>query len=156
MKTGIDLVEIGIGNIGSVKYCLERLGIDYRLVNPDSPPDGTRPLVLPGVGAFGAVMQALRRNQFDILLKELIQKGLPYLGICVGLQVLFEGSEESPEVPGLGLLKGKVVRFKEGKIPQIGWNNITNLKVLCVSCNLSMSSRNLEEFKAEYYIDQLI
>jgi imidazole glycerol phosphate synthase glutamine amidotransferase subunit len=124
MKTEIDLVEIGIGNIGSVKRCLNRLGVNYRTANQDNPPDGTRPMILPGVGNFAAVMQALRQNQFDSKLCQLIQQGTPYLGICVGLQILFQDSEESPGVPGLSLLNGQVVRFKQGKVPHVGWNLI--------------------------------
>lgn len=124
MKTKIDLVEIGIGNTGSVKRCLERLGAEFRTVNSVNQPDGSRPLVLPGVGQFGSVMQALQQNNLDVCLRNLILGGTPYLGICVGMQVLFEGSEESANVPGLGLLRGNVVRFKKGKIPQIGWNLI--------------------------------
>ena len=127
INTEIDLVEIGIGNIGSVKRCLERLGVKYRTVGPTNHPDGKRPLVLPGVGQFGAVMQALKQNKFDLYLRNLILAGTPYLGICVGLQILFENSEESPNIPGLGLLKGKIVRFRQGKIPQIGWNLIKPL-----------------------------
>jgi imidazole glycerol phosphate synthase glutamine amidotransferase subunit len=122
MKFQVDLVDIGIGNIGSVKRCLERLQVDFRVVNADSHPDGSRPLILPGVGQFGAVMKAFQRNQFDNCLRKLILTGTPYLGICVGLQILFEGSEESAGVSGLGLCEGKVIRFQQGKIPQIGWN----------------------------------
>ena len=124
MKFQVDLVDIGIGNIGSVKRCLERLGTGFRVVNANNFPDGERPLILPGVGQFGAVMQALQQNKFDCSLRDLILAGTPYLGICIGLQILFEGSEESPNVSGLGLFKGQVVRFQAGKIPQIGWNLI--------------------------------
>ena len=123
----VDLIETGIGNIGSVKRCLQRLNVDVRVVNQFSHPDGTRPLVLPGVGQFGAIMQALQQNKLDVCLRNLIIGGTPYLGICVGMQILFDGSEESDETPGLSLLKGKVLRFQNGKIPQIGWNLITSV-----------------------------
>jgi len=118
----VDLIEIGIGNIGSVKRCLDNLGIDFRTVDANNQPDGSRPLILPGVGQFGAVMKALKQNDLDSCLRNLILQGTPYLGICIGLQVLFESSEESKETPGLGLIKGEVVRFQNGKVPQIGWN----------------------------------
>jgi imidazole glycerol phosphate synthase glutamine amidotransferase subunit len=118
----VDLIEIGIGNIGSVKRCLDNLGIDFRTVNVNNQPDGSRPLVLPGVGQFGAVMKALKQNEFDSCIRNLILKGTPYLGICIGLQILLERSEESKETPGLGLIKGEVIRFQNGKVPQIGWN----------------------------------
>ncbi len=119
MATKIDLVEIGIGNSGSVKRCLERLGVEFRIVNSIDQPDGSRPLVLPGVGQFGSVMQALQKNNLHACLHNLISSGTPYLGICVGMQVLFEGSEESANIPGLGLIKGKVVRFKKEKFRKL-------------------------------------
>lgn len=120
----VDLIDIGAGNIGSVSRCLERLSIDYRKVGPDHPPDGSRPLILPGVGAFGAFMKALKRNGFSEHLTRLVKDGTPYLGICVGLQVLFETSTETQGTEGLNLLPGKVVSYRRGKIPQIGWNMI--------------------------------
>ncbi len=123
----IDLVEIGIGNVGSIKRCLDRLGVKYHIVGPGNPPNGKHPLILPGVGQFGAIMQALKQSDFDLCLHNLILAGTPYLGICVGLQILFDSSEESKNVSGLGLLKGKIVRFRQGKIPQIGWNLIKPL-----------------------------
>lgn len=122
----IELVDIDCGNIGSVSRCLERLEIPYRKVGPDKPPSGNVPLVLPGVGAFGAVMSALSRNGFDGVVKNLVRQGVPFLGICVGLQVLFEHSEESLGIPGLGLLSGRVVPYRQGKVPQIGWNRIAS------------------------------
>ncbi|MEB3206181.1 MAG: imidazole glycerol phosphate synthase subunit HisH, partial [Vampirovibrionales bacterium] len=93
-------------------------------------PTGHNPILLPGVGAFGALMQALNQRGLSSTLKTLIAQGTPYLGICVGLQVLFEASEESPGCPGLGVLKGRVKKFTSDakdspiKIPQIGWNRI--------------------------------
>lgn len=121
----IHLVDIGVGNIGSVARCLDRLEISYDRVTPDAPPDGSRPVVVPGVGSFGGIMSALSQNGLDARLKALGQEGVPYLGLCVGLQVLFEQSEENPGVSGLGLFPGRVVKFKSGKVPQIGWNQVT-------------------------------
>ncbi len=123
MKTEVDLVDVAGGNLGSVRRCLDRLGVPYNLVNPGNEPDGTRPIILPGVGNFGAVMQNLQKDGFDKLVKRLVAEGTPYLGICVGMQILFEWGEESDSA-GLGLLSGKVVKFQQGKIPQIGWNRI--------------------------------
>jgi imidazole glycerol-phosphate synthase subunit HisH len=124
MKTEVDLVDIGGGNIGSISRCLERLGINYRPVDADNLPDGSRPLVVPGVGNFGAVMNALAACGLDRTLVKLVNAGTPYLGICVGMQILFNESEESPNAKGLGLLPGKVVRFQHPKVPQIGWNKL--------------------------------
>ena len=121
----VELVDVGGGNIGSVMRFLERMGISYRHVqNPDQL-TGKSPLILPGVGNFGAVMQHLRKIGLADPVIDLVKKGTPFLGVCVGMQILFEGSEESPNEPGLGLLKGKVVKFNCGKVPQIGWNQIT-------------------------------
>ncbi len=124
MKVEIDLVEVGGGNTGSVRRCLQRLGVSYRDVGPENLPDGTRPLILPGVGAFGTVMNSLRSNGMDQVIRTLVSKGTPLLGICVGMQVLFDGSEEAPGIPGLSLIPGMVVRFTANKVPQIGWNYI--------------------------------
>jgi imidazole glycerol-phosphate synthase subunit HisH len=122
MKTKVDLVDIGIGNIGSVKRCLNRLDIEFNIVGPERLPSGSLPIVLPGVGNFAAIMEALNKNRFNCVLSDLLRSGTPYLGICVGLQVLFESSEESPHSAGLSLLEGQVISFKQGKVPQIGWN----------------------------------
>lgn len=135
----VDVLNYGGGNLGSMLRALERLAIPYRVWDGlDAPasheehhqsglPDGSQPLLLPGVGAFGSVMQGLKERGFDALLKRLVGEGsTPFLGVCVGQQVLFESSEESPDVAGLGLLKGAVRRFTAGKVPQIGWNHVAN------------------------------
>ncbi len=124
----IDVVDYGGGNLGSALRCLSRLGCEYRLVggehSENSLPTGENPLLFPGVGAFGAAMANLEKDGLGNRVRELVRAGTPYLGICIGLQVLFEGSEEAPDTPGLGLIPGKVVRFTQGKVPQIGWNRI--------------------------------
>jgi glutamine amidotransferase len=120
----IDLVDIGVGNIGSVSRCLERLYVPYQRVGPNKFPEGGNPILLPGVGSFSGIMNALRTNEFDQYLKTLIQAGTPYLGLCVGLQILFDESDESPGIQGLSLLPGRVVRYTQGKVPQVGWNLI--------------------------------
>lgn len=124
MSEGIDLVDIGGGNIGSVRRCLHRLDIPFRDVGAENLPDGSRPLILPGVGAFGAVMQQLNASNLANTVTQLVRGGTPYLGICVGMQVLFDSSTESPGVGGLGIVPGEVVRFNAAKVPQIGWNRI--------------------------------
>lgn len=123
MKTEVDLVDVAGGNLGSVRRCLDRLAVPYRLVNPANLPDGSRPIILPGVGNFGAVMDNLQRDGFVEVVRTLVKRGTPYLGICVGMQILFDSSQESNR-PGMGLLPGKVVKFTAGKVPQIGWNEI--------------------------------
>lgn len=125
--TEIDLIDIGGGNLGSVIRCLDRLNIAYRKTSYDNPPDGSRPLLLPGVGAFGAVMNYLKKDGLDQLIKNLVQNGTPYLGICVGMQILFNDSEESGGIEGLGLIGGNVLRLPFGKVPQIGWNLVNSI-----------------------------
>ncbi|MFA6559825.1 MAG: imidazole glycerol phosphate synthase subunit HisH, partial [Candidatus Obscuribacterales bacterium] len=103
---------------------LTRLGINFNSVDASNPPDGSRPVILPGVGAFGAVMASLREGNFDQTIKSLVNAGTPFLGVCVGMQILFDSSEEAPGVTGLGLVKGSVVKFTQGKVPQTGWNEV--------------------------------
>ncbi|MHC4598876.1 MAG: imidazole glycerol phosphate synthase subunit HisH [Planctomycetota bacterium] len=118
----IDVIDYGSGNTGSLTRALDRLGASWRMVGRGSDLTGDRPVILPGVGSFGAVMEAMRDRRLDGALRGGIEKGTPFLGICVGLQVLFPASEESPGVEGLGVLKGRVIRLEERKVPQIGWN----------------------------------
>ena len=124
VATAVDVIDAAGGNVGSLCRALERLGVEYRRINGSNPNLGERPIILPGVGAFGAVMENLTSSQLVEPIKQSIANVVPFLGICVGLQVLFESSEESPGVAGLSILPGKVVRFTEGKIPQIGWNSV--------------------------------
>lgn len=118
----IDVIDYGGGNIGSVLRCLERLDIAYQKVDAQTLPTGKNPLLLPGVGAFGATMTNLRKGGLADCVVDWVRQGVPYLGICVGLQVLLNSSEESPEAQGLGLIPGTVVKLKAPKVPQIGWN----------------------------------
>lgn len=120
----VEVVDFGGGNIASVQRCLERLEVEYQLLGQGQTPSGEHPLILPGVGAFGAVCQALASQGLDQRIRDMVASGTPFLGICVGLQLLFRDSQESPNVPGLGLIEGQVLRFKASKVPQIGWNRI--------------------------------
>jgi imidazole glycerol phosphate synthase glutamine amidotransferase subunit len=121
----LEVIDYGGGNVGSALRSLQRLGVDYRLVGGENPmPTGDKPLFFPGVGAFGAAMAQLKARGLDERLQSMLKQGTPYLGICIGLQVLFEGSEEAPSQAGLGILPGQVVKFTQGKIPQIGWNHL--------------------------------
>lgn len=125
-KFEVDLVNIDGGNKGSVLRLLERLDVKVNEVGADNLPEGNRPLILPGVGAFGAVMQSIEKGGLSKRVSQLVKSGTPYLGICVGMQILFDGSEETPGISGLGLVPGSVVRFTKGKVPQIGWNKLDN------------------------------
>lgn len=129
----IAIIDYGIGNLRSAEKAFQHLGLDANLVRDPEALKDARKVVLPGVGAFGQCMSELRAHNFVVPLLDAVAEGKPLLGICVGLQMLFERSEESPNEKGLGLLKGSVVRFRgaafEGpdalKIPEIGWNGLT-------------------------------
>jgi len=122
----IAIVDYDAGNIKSVEKALILLG-EQAVVTRDRDTilsaDG---VILPGVGAFGDAMDKLDSFGLSDVLREVAAKNIPFLGICLGLQLLFESSEESPEAKGLGILKGQVVRIPDVglKIPHIGWNNL--------------------------------
>ncbi|MDH4379690.1 MAG: hypothetical protein QE263_07275 [Vampirovibrionales bacterium] len=124
----LEIIDYGGGNLGSMTRCLERLDIPYKRVggsgrsSVSAQPSGNYPLLFPGVGAFGAAMQHLHDRALTDRIRGLVNDGVPYLGVCIGLQVLFESSEEAPDVPGLGLLPGVIKHYRRGKVPQIGWN----------------------------------
>ena len=122
----ITIVDYGVGNLRSVQKALERVGA--RAVVSDDPAvlDAAQGVILPGVGAFGDAMANLRSRQLLAPVLRQAEKGKPLLGICLGMQLLFNESEEMGHHPGLGLLPGRVVRFPEGKlkVPHIGWNQL--------------------------------
>ena len=121
------LIDAGTGNLRSVQKALESIGATVsRTDEPQKVLSGRR-VVLPGVGAFGGFMSGLRARGLEDAVKETAKRGVPMLGICVGMQALFEVGEEMGEHVGLGLLTGKVVRFRESlpvKIPHTGWNQV--------------------------------
>src|SRR5687767_6870990 len=121
------LIDAGTGNLRSVQKALEKVGAEVlRTDDPNQVLAGKR-IVLPGVGAFGEFMSGLRARGLEEVVKEVAQRKLPLLGICVGMQALFEVGEEMGQYLGLGLLPGSVRRFAESlpvKIPHTGWNQI--------------------------------
>jgi len=131
----IALIDYGAGNLRSVHKALKHLGAEVRLVTRPDQMKGVRAVVLPGVGAFDDCLNALRRQLLLDACREFIRSGLPFLGICVGYQALFERSEEFNScAAGLGIFAGRVVRFTERpglKIPQIGWNQVTPTRPEC-------------------------
>jgi imidazole glycerol-phosphate synthase subunit HisH len=120
----IAIIDYGSGNLKSVKKAFEKIGINTIITNKKKEIEKADKIVLPGVGSFGFIMKKLKNKDLEKSIKKAIKNGKPYLGICLGMQILFEESEESPGVKGLGILKGKVKKFKKGKVPQIGWNKI--------------------------------
>jgi len=122
----IAIYDYGAGNLRSVANTLEAIGADYRIVRDEEGLRRASKIILPGVGHYGQLLRALDAAGVRQTLLEAIRSGVPYLGICLGLQALFEGSEEALEVQGLGLLQGRVARFPSGvRVPQMGWNRVT-------------------------------
>jgi glutamine amidotransferase len=123
----IALIDYGMGNLLSVSKALETVGGNIRLVDRPSDAEGASGIVLPGVGNFGDGMEHLNGSGFVPFIRETAGRGTPLLGICLGMQMLLDSSEEAPGVRGLSLIPGRVLRFPERgeKIPQIGWNSIT-------------------------------
>ncbi len=121
------LIDAGTGNLRSVQKALEAVGANVlRTDDPQKVLSGGR-VVLPGVGAFGDFMSGLRAHGLEDAIKDVAARGVPLLGICVGMQALFEFGEEMGEHKGLGLLQGRVVKFAESlsvKIPHTGWNQV--------------------------------
>ena len=121
------LIDAGTGNLRSVQKALEAVGANVlRTDDPKKVVSGGR-VVLPGVGAFGDFMSGLRARGLEEAVNDTVQRGIPLLGICVGMQALFEVGEEMGEHKGLGLLQGKVVKFADSlsvKIPHTGWNQL--------------------------------
>ena len=123
--TQVAINDYGVGNLRSVEKAFAATGCDAIVTADEKTLRGADRLVLPGVGAFAACMQALSERGFDALVRERVTQGTPLLGVCVGMQMLFEESEEFGRTAGLGLLPGRVRRFAADLVvPQVGWNQI--------------------------------
>ena len=123
----IAIIDYDAGNIRSVEKALLALGQDVTVTADRDEILHADKVILPGVGAFGDAMEKLKQSGLDEVIREVTEKGTPFLGICLGLQLLFEHSDEAPGVEGLGILKGEILRIpdKEGyKIPHMGWNSL--------------------------------
>lgn len=121
----IAVLDYGIGNLRSAEKALQHVGADAALTADATLAASADGVVLPGVGSFGRCMDALRASRLDTVVVDAVASGTPFLGICVGMQMLYEGSEESPGVPGLGILPGMIRRLPAGvKRPQMQWNRL--------------------------------
>ena len=132
----IAIIDYGMGNIHSVAKALELSGARTIITNKKSDIAASDKIVLPGVGAFDDAVDELEKQGLELVIKEQIKNKKPFLGICLGLQLLFEASQEAEDKKGLGILEGKVLKFKAGdgqKVPHMGWND---LKVISVNCPL--------------------
>ncbi len=140
------VLDYGAGNLKSVTNILDRLDCEYKLTDKKQDIIDAERIILPGQGHFGQIMESLNsKGLTDILIRK-INSGIPFLGICIGIQVLFEESEEAPGVKGLGIFHGKVVKFTEGKIPQIGWNQLKTTE------NNSILTNDYVYFVNSYYV----
>lgn len=124
----VAIIDYGAGNLSSVKKALDFLGAESEITKDRDKIMAASHIILPGVGSFGDAMDSMNRRGLTETIKEAALSGKPFLGICLGLQLLFESSEESPGVRGLGLLKGKIVEIPKDrglKVPHIGWNSVS-------------------------------
>ena len=139
----IAVFDYGAGNLRSVQNALNAIGTRYQIVRDRSGLERASKIVLPGVGHFGQMMRALDRLEVRRTLTDRIAAGVPFLGICLGLQALFQRSTEAPEVEGLGMFAGSVERFPiSARVPHMGWNTIT----------LVRQTRLLESLPEESYL----
>lgn len=138
----IGIIDYGRGNLRSVEKALEKVGYVGKILSSPEEMRSMDGVILPGVGAFADAMEALNMGGWIESINEFAHSGRPFLGICLGMQVLFEIGEEHGEHAGLGLLEGRVVKFPPGgKIPHMGWNSLSIVK----------SSRLLEGIPDESY-----
>ncbi len=123
----IAIIDYDAGNIRSVEKALEYLGQQVCITRDFDKLLQADHVILPGVGAFGDAMNKLNQYQLVPVIREIVKKKIPFLGICLGLQLLFEESEEAPGISGLGLLPGRIIRIPDNqglKVPHIGWNSL--------------------------------
>jgi imidazole glycerol phosphate synthase glutamine amidotransferase subunit len=134
----IALVDYGAGNLPSVERAFARLGASTTRVTSPAGLSDADAIVLPGVGHFAALMSALSENGLDIQLRQAIRSGVPFLGICLGLQALFDTSEEAPGLAGLGVLPGRVCALPgTAKLPHMGWNQLRRIRASRLLCGIS-------------------
>lgn len=125
MAHKVAIIDYGVGNLRSAEKAFAANGCDAVLSSDPCVLREAERLVLPGVGAFAACMRALCERGFDELVRERVREGTPLLGVCVGMQMLFDESEEFGRTGGLGFLRGRVRRFEQGlHVPQVGWNQV--------------------------------
>jgi imidazole glycerol phosphate synthase glutamine amidotransferase subunit len=121
----VTLIDYGAGNVTSVERALQRLGAESRRATTPECIENAERLLLPGVGHFGALIRALDERALRVPLLAALSRGIPFLGVCLGLQALYESSEEAPDLRGLGVLPGRVRALPDNvKLPHMGWNQV--------------------------------
>jgi imidazole glycerol-phosphate synthase subunit HisH len=150
----IAIFDYGAGNLRSVENTLAEIGCDYQLVRDARGLSEASKIILPGVGHFGQMVRALDALQVRDALRERIAAGVPFLGICLGMQALFEASEEAPECEGFGIFPGIVKRFPaEARVPHMGWNELEPRAGTKLLANLPDSP--FVYFAHSYYVPQV-
>lgn len=152
----ISVIDYGAGNLRSVTNVLELLNVDFKLIKDAESIRTATKIILPGVGHFGQLSSALDELKIRDSLHEQIESGVPYLGICLGMQILFENSCEAPQAIGLGLMAGSVMKFeKSERIPHMGWNTLDEVKqsrlIKSALVNSSVSNANTHCEPFAYY-----
>ncbi len=123
----IAIIDYGAGNLQSVKKALDFIGAESEITMDKAKIENASHIILPGVGSFGDAMDSIRKRGLEKTIKKSADGSKPFLGICLGLQLLFEHSDESPEASGLGIFKGDIVTIPKNmglKVPHIGWNSV--------------------------------
>jgi imidazole glycerol-phosphate synthase subunit HisH len=136
----LTIVDYQMGNLRSVQKAIEKVGGSALISSDPKVIASADRLILPGVGAFGDCMDELKRRDLVSPIRDFVASGRPFLGICLGLQLLFDESEESPGTPGLGILPGRVVRFPDDglrKVPHMGWNTVRKVADAPALCNIA-------------------
>ncbi|MGN0015555.1 MAG: imidazole glycerol phosphate synthase subunit HisH [Candidatus Gastranaerophilaceae bacterium] len=142
------ITDYKAGNVKSISNMLDTFGIEYKISSDKDEILSADAIIFPGQGHFGQAMKKLEESNLkDTIIEAATVKKIKFLGICLGLQILFEESEEAPNVKGLSIFKGKVKRFKSGKIPQIGWNSILTTQ------NNDFLNDNFFYFVNSYYVE---
>ena len=140
------IVDYEAGNLRSVANMLTFLKVPFEITSDKEKILKAEKIIFPGQGHFAQAMSNLEKKGLVPVIKECCSKGTPFLGICIGLQILFEKSEEAPNVQGLGIFKGEVKKFTQGKIPQIGWNKVVPTE------NNSFIEENYFYYVNSYYV----
>ena len=146
MKNKKVIVDYDAGNLRSVANMLTFLDVPFEITSDKDKILNAEKIIFPGQGHFAQAMSNLEKKGLVPVIKECCSKGTPFLGICIGLQILFEKSEEAPNVQGLGIFKGEVKKFTQGKIPQIGWNKVIPTE------NNSFIEENYFYYVNSYYV----
>ncbi len=142
----IAIIDYGAGNVKSIKNILLQLGAEPILTNDPEVLLGADKIIFPGQGHFAQCMEQLQQTGLDVVIKKVIAEGKHFLGICLGLQVLFDKSEEAEGVRGLSIFSGEVKKFTQGNIPQVGWNKISVVQ------NNSALTNDYFYFVNSYYV----